>query len=257
MKISHKLEMFLQDKKAQKNINNENWGEIYEQLENEYFGISGEFTQTVLKVGIDPLNSLNYIPDFYMYKSTITNFNIPNHIIEIKNDAFSNSNISKIFIPNSVGYIGEGAFSDCKNLNNIQLPKNISFLDSIIFYNSGLKEIVIPGNIKEIKHRAFSNCNLLEKVTIEEGTNILESEVFLWCNSLNNIIIPQSIDYIGHNIFDGCSKLKYINYNGTGDQWKRINIHSQQQKLFRSIKVKCIDVILKYNKQIESWEEIN
>ena len=257
MFVSDKLMDFLQNDRIQYYINNGEWDNLYKfNRKNEYFGISGELTQLLLKSGIDPLNSLDYIPGFYMYGSTITNFNIPNHIKEIREDAFSNSNINKIFIPNSVEYIGEGVFSDCKNLNNIQLPKNISFLNNIIFYSSGLKEIVIPGNIKEIKHRAFTNCSLLEKVTIEEGTNILESEIFLWCNSLNNITIPQSIYYIGHNIFDGCSKLKYINYNGTEDQWKRINIHSQQQKLFGSIRVKCIDAILKYNKQIESWEEI-
>ena len=225
MFVSDKLMDFLQNDRIQYYIDNGEWDNLYKSSrKNEYFGISGELTQLLLKSGIDPLNSLDYIPGFYMYGSTITNFNIPNHIKEIREDAFSNSNINKIFIPNSVNHIETGAFMECKNLNNIQLPKNISFLSSIVFAGSGLKEIVIPGNIKEIKHRAFIECNLLKRVIIEEGVNSLRSEIFLWCNSLDYIAIPQSINYIGRNIFGGCSKLKYINYNGTKSQRKQINI---------------------------------
>ena len=51
------------------------------------------FTETLLECGINPLEQgLNYIPDNFLYKSSIKEFTIPGDVTNIGSCSFYNSN---------------------------------------------------------------------------------------------------------------------------------------------------------------------
>lgn len=59
------------------------------------------------------------------------------------------------------------------------------------------------------------------------------------CGSLTNITIPNSVTSIGRGAFISCSSLKLITYNGTKEEWKRIEKGSlfwREEKV-----IKCTD----------------
>ena len=64
----------------------------------------------------------------------------------IDNNAFSHSAIKSIRIPSSVTFIGESAFSDCKQLESIEIPNDskLKTIDNNAFYNSKIERITIP-----------------------------------------------------------------------------------------------------------------
>ena len=71
----------------------------------------------------------------------------PETLTMISPYAFENAQITHVFLPRSLGYIGPGAFSGC----------------------AGLKRISLPDNITEIGGGAFAGCSALESVKLPEG----------------------------------------------------------------------------------------
>ena len=121
-------------------INNNNWGQIYKNLLSDCVNsdssltIIGKFTEMLLSCGINPLLYMNYIPQFFLNGSTKTyNFEIPNNIKEIRQNAFSHSNILHINIPSSITQINDLAFIASNSIEEINIQdagafNEISFL---------------------------------------------------------------------------------------------------------------------------------
>ena len=85
-------------------------------------------------------------------------------------------------IPNSVTYIGNDAFFDCKSLTSINIPNSVTNIGDRAFYNCvSLTGINIPDNVINIGYGAFYNCE-----------------------SLTNINIPNSVTNIGEFAFYNC-----------------------------------------------------
>ena len=95
MKISEELKKFLNREDIKLLIAQNKFDKIYKELlELNSIGkdISdltiSEFTNLIYKADIDPLSYMNKIPTYFQSESSISSFNIPNHIIEIGRRAF-------------------------------------------------------------------------------------------------------------------------------------------------------------------------
>lgn len=102
--------------------------------------IIGEFTQTMLSVGIDPIidGNLKYMPSYYVSCLPIKTFNIPTTIIRLN----------------------EGCFAYCEELEHITIPENIKHIGSYAFSECGLKELYIPKTVEQIGMNAFSQTDI-------------------------------------------------------------------------------------------------
>ena len=116
------------------NINNNSWDQIYKNLlsdcvySDSSFTNIGKFTEMVLECGINPLLYMNSIPKFFLNGSTkIYNFEIPDNIIEINENAFSNSNVTCINIPSSIKQINDSAFVASNSIKEINIQDADSF----------------------------------------------------------------------------------------------------------------------------------
>ncbi len=123
-------------------------------------------------------------------------------------------------VPDSVKYIGDMAFRDCKSLLNI---------------------IIYPG-AEKIGAFAFSHCNSLRSLTIPDTVTTIGSFAFFRCGSLTGIRIGKAVIDIGDNVFKDCDSLKEIYYNGTKAQWKAIKKGSNWGP--GSYKISCLDGII-------------
>ncbi|MBE6794002.1 MAG: leucine-rich repeat domain-containing protein [Ruminococcaceae bacterium] len=72
---------------------------------------------------------------FYQYLADESSVVIPDGIICISGNAFENKSLSYVGIPDSVAFIGDYAFYNCKNLKEIRLPSSIYYLGD---YSLGL-----------------------------------------------------------------------------------------------------------------------
>ncbi len=110
-----------------------------------------------------------------------------------------NYTLKSVAIPDSVEYIGYGAFYQCTSLATVDLGNGV--------------EVIGAG--------AFRGCKKLTSVVLWSVTT-LEARAFKDCTSLNTIVIGEDIESIAADAFAGCTNLKTVNFGGTAEQWAEI-----------------------------------
>ena len=112
--------------KYQEEINNREFEKVYSLVKKELpIAYVGKLTELFYKCGVDPLKYMTEVPADYA----------------------SNSNISKVDIPDNIMSIGRSAFSGC----------------------SSLTSVTIGSGVKSISWSAFEYCSKLMSVTIGNG----------------------------------------------------------------------------------------
>ena len=152
--------------------------------------------------------------------TSLKDFTIPDGIKSIGEEAFYNSGITSLVVPESVETIDKLAFShmanltnatfpagcgitfsDCKNLKTAKITGNPTVIDNYMFYEcSQLTDFEIPGSVKKIGYAAFYNTALKEAVIPASVTEI-DDWAFADCTSLKDFTIPDGIKSIGEAAF--------------------------------------------------------
>ena len=123
----------------------------------------------------------------------------------IGDKCFQKQSLKSICIPETVTYIGNSAFQDCKNLTSVTFlgaPYTITVGNNAFQNCPKLANINLPA-AKTIGNFAFEGCTSLEKMVLEYGTESIGEYCFNGCSSLTLIEIPESVNYIGNGVFGG------------------------------------------------------
>ena len=89
------------------------------------------------------------------------NLKIPKNIVTITANAFKESGLKKLYIPNQVTTIRASAFEACKNLEDVHISNNISIISQSTFKNcEKLEKIEIPVKVEKIGTNAFYGSGL-------------------------------------------------------------------------------------------------
>jgi hypothetical protein len=198
----------------------------------------------------------------------LTSIILPNSIEYIGDNAFMGQPLDSINITDNIIYIGSGAFygtdflesmsndeSNWKDnalyINNCLITvkrdtPGVCYVDSncrliagSAFSGSLFSSVIIPYGVENICGNAFSSCESLTDIIIPESVTKIHSGTFYLCKSLKNVTIPNSITYIGNSSFYDCTSLNEINYNGTKEQWNRIEKEYSWNS--QNITVHCLD----------------
>lgn len=95
-------------------------------------------------------------------------------VTSIMQNAFCETGIKSVSIPDSVVDIGVGAFSHCTNLTSVTLGNGVKNIESNAFFNCPkLTEITVPSSVCSVGDSAFYNCGI-KRVNI--------SDIASWCN---------------------------------------------------------------------------
>ena len=147
-------------------------------------------------------------------------------VVEVNAEAFKYSAIKKVFIPDSVTYIGDWAFIYCTNLTNIIIPDSVTSIGNYAFSGcKSLTSIVIPDSMETLGSYAFCVCSNLSEITIGKSLVTIGEAVFYNCTSLTSIVIPDSVETLGEHAFAYCSQLSEITL---GESLASISSHAFQ-----------------------------
>lgn len=136
---------------------------------------------------------------------------IPEGITEIPWIAFYGcKNLKVISLPSTLKIIGCSAFAECKSLRTISLPSGVKDLMPNCFGGSGIEYMELPAKIVNITDGCFSRCESLKDVKLSPNIHTIESGAFLGCTSLENIEFPKNLEIIGTFAFSGCSSLRKV-----------------------------------------------
>ena len=71
------------------------------------------------------------------------------NVKRIEKGAFSEGTFEKVIFPEELKYIGDFAFSFCKNLRRVELPKNLIYIGDYEFqFCEKLEYIYIPESVE-------------------------------------------------------------------------------------------------------------
>ena len=256
MEISEKVLKFLNREDVQSALIKNNLKQLYKLTENTYLGdlTIGELTNILIQAGINPLEGMTEIPMCFLYlQESIKFFNIPQGITKINNYAFVYTDLESITIPNSVKVIERSAFYGCKNLKTVSLPTGV-LLENIAFKFSGLESVELK-DVKLQDSSIFWSCEQLKSVIIRGNTPVIPDHTFANCTNLTHVKLPETLERIRYDVFSGCDKLRKINFAGTVNQWREIDIDEVNKELF-SCKIICSDGTLKYDSDAGEWKQV-
>ncbi len=152
----------------------------------------------------------SYSGYIYIY-SYVTYEGVTYTVTSIGENAFRNSDITDVWIPNTVTSIGKCSFGACSSLNYITIPGSVTEIGPAAFYGcSALKNVILPSGLKQIDENLFWGCTSLTSVTIPAGVTKIAEEAFRECLVLPSINIPSSVIEIGDRAFEDCTSLKSI-----------------------------------------------
>ncbi len=106
-------------------------------------------------------------------------------VTRINSEAFhagitpGNTNITGIVLPDTVTYIGAGAFAGCSGLTSMGLGSGLTTIDHSAFYAcSGLTAITIPASVTTIQHTAFGLTSLTEATFVGNAPATFAQNIF-------------------------------------------------------------------------------
>lgn len=112
-------------------------------------------------------------------------------VTSIDYSAFYGAPIASVVIPDSVTFIGDGAFGSCTSLTSVTVGNGVTEL-----------------------YDTFVCCFNLESVTLGENVTVIGDSTFAYCFALTSIDIPASVARIERRSFSYCFALSSMVFEG-------------------------------------------
>lgn len=187
--------------------------------------------------------------------ASLTEINIPNSLINIGNEAFIRTGISKITIPENVTNIGNDAFNRCASLTEVNTGNGVTKVGDRAFSGCPtLANVTIGDNVTSIGIEAFSKCSSLSEITIPDCVTSIGDAAFSWCLSLTSVSFGSGITNIGESAFYPCSSLTEMTITATVPPTINANVF---EEVPREIPVYVPEESLESYKEAEVWKEFD
>lgn len=174
-------------------------------------GIIGGETDIVIPETVDGMVVKGIRGDAFM-ETNITSITLPNTIDTIRGHAFEGcANLRQINLPQNLKYIGGYAFSGCENLGEIEFPEGLTLISGYAF--SGCKNLEfskLPQSLDSIGGYAFQDCRNLTEIEMGNSVKRIGGGAFQNCQILHRITLSESLTEIHGETFQNCENLYSI-----------------------------------------------
>ena len=144
----------------------------------------------VLKDGLTHITSSVFANTTYK-TSSLKFIAIPETVISIGQDAFSNNEIEQVVLPDSVTSIGTLAFGD-NAIKHLKIGSGLTTIANNAFRNNKIEKLEIPDNITTIGSNAFAS-NSLTEVHLGKGLTTIQTKAFYMNPTLKFLEIPRNV----------------------------------------------------------------
>jgi hypothetical protein len=166
---------------------------------------------------------------------TIIFQNTYNHlpVIEIKAEAFSESDVEEaimtegiarianrafcgctklrqVIFPVSMKEFGDYAFAGCGSLSTASLPPMLEQIGAYALSGTAIKNIHFPETLYWIGEGAMAQCKLISKVEIPDNIGEIPAKMFMGCDNLTKVQLHEKLTAIGEFAFADCINLDSI-----------------------------------------------
>lgn len=163
--------------------------------------------------------------------TSLKSIKLASTVKSIGNNAFSNTGITSLDLPEGMESIGLGAFYNCEKMTELKLPESLTTLNNGAFaFCKGLTAVTLPNKITFIGTLAFEECTGLTSITIPENVTEIRNQAFYYCTALTMVELPKALQTVGDNAFYE-TKLQDVYYAGTEEDWDKIAIGLKNEPL--------------------------
>lgn len=142
------------------------------------------------------------IPSDFFEGVCVEKITIPEGVEKIDDYALINGHMEEIILPDSIKYIGKGAFGGCTLLKSIKIPDSITEIkDKTFNICYSLQKVELPDSITSIGKKAFYSCHRLSDINMPDGIETIGEDAFHGCSDLNTFKMPSSIKEVGNDAF--------------------------------------------------------
>ena len=142
--------------------------------------------------------------DAFAYNKLLNRIILPETLVKIGENAFRDTCLTEIVIPDSVEYIDKYAFSTNKTIVRATIGRSLKDF-SFLKYLFNLKELTIRSEVVEHIDR-----RTLTKVTFCDTVKELGKDALAECEELEEVVLPDSVTKIGSGAFKECFNLSSI-----------------------------------------------
>lgn len=166
------------------------------------FANKSNVTKVVLPEGLKTIET-----NAFFECTDLKEINIPESVEIIEAQAFFGCKmLKKVHLPKNLKRLDVDAFTD-SGIESVDLPEHPEYVGARTFSNSKLNQVTIPANFP-LTVAMFDECKHLETITFE-GTDIKVPGIcFRLCENLKSIDLS-SIKAIGKGGFSGCKSLDF------------------------------------------------
>lgn len=166
------------------------------------FANKSNVTKVVLPEGLKTIKT-----NAFFECAGLKEINIPESVEIIEAQAFFGCKmLKKVHLPKNLKHLDVDAFTD-SGIESVDLPEHPEYVGARTFSNSKLNQVTIPANFP-LTMAMFDECKNLETVTFK-GTDIKVPGIcFRLCENLKSIDLS-SIKTIGKGGFSGCKSLDF------------------------------------------------
>lgn len=215
------------------------WAQDFE-VDGIFYNITSETNKTVEVTYKTNYDSIEKTYSGFVTIPSSVNYQGTTYLVTaIGKNAFSQNQVTKVNIPNSVTSIGESAFYSCSNLTSVTIPNSVTYIGSSALSScSSLKEIIIScadendfakfisrqdinsllptkiyqayGSPRSINRQIVINGEIQTDINIPNSVTSIGEYIFAGCSGLTSVVIPNSVTSIGNNAFVDCYGLTSV-----------------------------------------------
>ncbi len=162
----------------------------------------------------------------FAFCDSLESVTIGNSVITIGYYAFCGcTSLRSITIPKSVTEIKSDAFSGCIRITELSIMNPDIKIDNIAFYGlKSLRTFKLPEGMKEIPNEFLIYAETLSSIVIPDGVETIGKNAFNSCYCLKKMYIPKSVKAINQGALSQCFNFESIYYEGTEEEWNKINL---------------------------------
>lgn len=137
-------------------------------------------------------------------------------VTSIEPQAFKDSEIVSVILPEGLEKIGNGAFAGTSKLRSVVIPSTVTVWGTEVFTESGVQSVEI--NCGSVGASAFYGCEQLKSVVLANSVGTINANAFYACSALDSVVFPQSGVTITGSAFGYTTALEIVEIPA-GTKW--------------------------------------
>jgi hypothetical protein len=166
-----------------------------------------------IPTGVSTINA-----SVFLNQSTMIGVSFPTTLRNISTQAFRNTGLRDITIPETVSSLGSIAFGYCTALSSITFPATaISTIQADVFRDcTALQTAIVPSWMTSVPAGMYNNATGVRSIDIQGNTTTIGAYAF-YSTAISSFSSPTSLTAINGNVFQNCRHLSTVTLGNLGN----------------------------------------